>query len=112
MPKDKPKKSKKPMGATPTGTSTITGLSSAKTLGTIPDNTNWCYIQAVSQNIRLRLDGTTTAPTSSTGIQIPAGKMLKVKGFLLSSIKIIEETASASAVVTFVQGNEGDIQLY
>lgn len=98
--------------ATVTGTTTITGLSTAKTLGTVPANTDWCYIQALTQNIRLRLDGATTAPTASTGIQIAAGKLFKVRGFLLGNIKIIEETPSASAVVTFIDGPEAEFQIY
>lgn len=96
--------------ATVTGTATISGLNTAKTLGTIPANTDWCILQPVTQNVRMTLDGTTT-PTPSVGLRLVAGTATKVRGFRLSNVKLIEETASATVNVTFVDGNDGDVAL-
>lgn len=61
----------------------------------IPAGGNFLMIQAFTQNIRATLDGTT--PTATVGFQVDAGAdplLLPVQGG--STVKIIEETASAS----------------
>lgn len=73
---------------------TNSSLSSAVTL-TPPTGATKLLIQAFTQNIRITLDGTT--PTASTGFQIVAADpplMIPVGSGM--SIKVIQETASAS----------------
>ena len=69
-----------------------TAISSEVTL-TPPDGAYKLMIQALGQNVRLTLDGTT--PTSSKGFQLKAGDpavMIWVAG---STVKVIEEAATA-----------------
>lgn len=80
------------------GYSQITSLSSAAGLGTIPAETKYVMIQAESQNIRWRDDGTN--PTTTVGMLLVAGDILVYSG-VMSSIKFIEVSASAKLNVTF-----------
>lgn len=70
----------------------VSDLSSAVTL-TKPTGAVNLMLQPLTQNVRFTLDGTT--PTSSKGFQLTAGELyvFPVPG---ASVKVIEETASAS----------------
>lgn len=68
-------------------------ISTAATL-TKPEGANSILIQALVQNVRFTLDGTT--PTASVGFQILAGNPPMIIAVPEASIKVIEEVASAS----------------
>lgn len=87
-----------------TGRSTISSLNTAKDIGTVPTDTEWVVVQPLTQNVRVTFDGTTT-PTASVGIRLVAGTLYKIKGILLSKLKFIEETASATLEVVFFHGD-------
>jgi hypothetical protein len=76
----------------------ITSLSSAATL-TVPAGTQFAMIQAESQNVRWRDDG--TAPTASVGMILAAGSTLEYDGSSFASLKFIEVAASAKLNVTY-----------
>lgn len=81
-------------GYTPLGAhTTISSLSSAQTITPAAGATK-VIMQAFTQNVRYRLDGGT--PTAATGFQLPAGTLREVPVGNGSTIKVIEETASAS----------------
>jgi len=67
-------------------------LSSAQTL-TKPAGASRIFLQALTQNIRVTLDGTT--PTASKGFQVTSGEYIVIP-FGGTAIKVIEESASAS----------------
>lgn len=76
-----------------------TDISTAQTLA-IPTGATKLLIQAVDQNIRITLDGTT--PTSTKGFQLVASDPpLLIPLGNASSIKIIEETATADIQYQF-----------
>jgi len=77
-------------------------LSSAVTL-TTPAGANALLIQAFTQNIRYTVDGTT--PTASKGFQLAAGSILLIDVGADMTIKVIEETASAS--IDYQWGDKG-----
>lgn len=70
-----------------------TDISTAVTL-TKPDGASQIIIQALEQNIRFTLDGTT--PTATLGFQIQAGILPMFIAVPGASIKVIEEVATAS----------------
>ena len=76
----------------------VTGLGSAVTLGSVPANSVIVMIQAETQNVRWRDDGTN--PTAAIGMLLEAGDTLVYNGDL-AAIKFIEVTASASLNVSF-----------
>lgn len=77
----------------PIGSHTVNNsLSSAATL-TKPAGARSLLAQALTQNIRFTLDGTT--PTASTGFQLKAGDPPVLIPVVGSTIKFIEETATA-----------------
>lgn len=84
----------------------LTGLSSVKGLadvsGGIPTGSHSVLLQAESQSIRWRDDG--TDPTSSTGMVLAAGDSL-LYDFPLTRIKFIESTPSAKLNITFWGAN-------
>lgn len=81
------------------GYSQITGLSSAKSLGTVPAGATHALVQAEAKDIRWRADG--TDPDANVGMLIAAGTTVEIKG-QLGRVKIIETSASAKANVTFL----------
>lgn len=81
----------------PKGYQQITSLSSATAL-TVPDGTGLVMIQAETQSIRWRDDGTN--PTASVGMIIAVGDVLFYTG-KSKNIKLIETTASAKANVSY-----------
>lgn len=75
----------------------ITSLSSAAGL-TVPGGTAYALIQAETQAVRWRDDGTN--PTTTVGMRIPAGGELRFEG-QFSRLKFIEEAASAKLNVSY-----------
>lgn len=84
----------------PKGYQQITTLSSAASL-TVPSGADFALVQALTQNVRWRDDG--TAPTATVGQRLAAGSTLEYDGDL-SAIQLIEEAASAEVNVTYYQG--------
>lgn len=82
----------------PSGThQRLIGLSVVKTI-TFAADQQAIYIQAISQNVRMTVDGTTPAASgNTTGFQIRAGDPPVRFDFAPgTTIKLIEEAASAS----------------
>lgn len=83
----------------PMGYEQITDMSSATGL-TVPSGADFALIQALDQNIRWRDDG--TSPTSTVGVQLSAGDVLRYDGDL-SAFEAIEEAASAEVNIAYYQ---------
>ena len=81
----------------PLGYEQIADVSSAQTL-TVPTGSRYALIQAVSQNVRWRDDG--TDPTASVGMQLALGEDMLYSGNL-NVIAFFEEAASAELNVTY-----------
>ena len=81
----------------PLGYQQITSLSSASGLS-VPANTKCALIQAESQSVRWRDDGTN--PTTSVGMVLAAGESVFFTGSL-SAFKAIEITASAKLNISY-----------
>lgn len=77
----------------------ITSLSSSTAL-TVPSGAKVALIQAETQSVRWRPDGSTTAPTASVGMVLAAGETLPFTGDL-SAIRFIETAASAKLNVSY-----------
>lgn len=75
----------------------LTSLAAAAGL-TVPDGTLMAIIQAETQNVRWRDDGTN--PTTSVGMVLAAGTSLVYTGSF-AAIKFIEVTASAKLNVSY-----------
>lgn len=75
-----------------------TTLSTAQSLANIPSYCVGAYIQAESQTVRWRDDG--TAPTASVGNIIGVGDSIWYDGDL-TAIKFIETTASAKLNISY-----------
>lgn len=75
----------------------LTSLSASSTL-TVPSGATMALIQAETQNVRWRDDG--TAPTGSVGMLITAGSILEYTG-QIELLKLIEATASAKLNVSY-----------
>ncbi len=84
----------------PVGRAQLTGLSSVKGFASVPAGTTIALIQAESQNIRWRDDGTN--PSATVGMILVANDTLIYSG-TMSAIKFIETTASAKINITFYQ---------
>jgi hypothetical protein len=82
----------------PAGYTQLTSLAAAAGLGTIPSQARIVLIQAETQPIRWRDDGTN--PTTTVGMLLAVGETLVYNG-RLSSIKLIETAASAKANISF-----------
>ena len=83
---------------TPLGHSQVTSLSSAAGVGSIPGGATHALIEAETQSVRWRDDGTN--PTTSVGHVLPAGSSIWYAGSL-SAIKFIEVAASAKLNISF-----------
>lgn len=81
----------------PLGYQQITSLSSSTGL-TVPQDAKRALIQAESQQVRWRDDG--TAPTASVGMTLDAGSTLAYTGNL-AAIRLIEVSASAKLNVSY-----------
>ena len=79
------------------GFSQLTSLATATGVNA-PKEAKAAIIQAETQNIRWRDDG--TAPTASVGMQLASGSSFLFTGNL-QALQIIEETASAKANISF-----------
>lgn len=82
----------------PLGHVQITSLSAAVGLGTVPTGTKYAIIQAETQAVRWRDDGTN--PTTAIGERITTTNELYYDGDF-SAIKFIEETASAKLNIAY-----------
>lgn len=84
----------------PAGFVQLTSLATAAgfSANQIPDNAKVVMIQAESQTVRWRDDGTN--PTTTVGMNLVAGDMLVYSG-TMSAIKFIEVSASAKLNCTF-----------
>jgi hypothetical protein len=96
-----PNQDEDPLGFDPIASSHNSGatISSVTTLAA-PAHAKKLMIQALTQNVRITLDG--TAATTSVGFQLKAGDPVVI--FPLgphSVIKVIEETATASLQYCF-----------
>jgi hypothetical protein len=81
----------------PLGYQQITSLSASTAL-TIPAGAKRAIIQAETQDVRWRDDG--TAPTASVGMVISAGDRLAYTGSL-AAIRFIEAAASAKLNISY-----------
>lgn len=86
-----------PNNLTPMGYQQITSLSAATGL-TVPTGATLALIQAESQNVRWRDDGTN--PTASVGMYIVVDTVLSYTG-KLSAIKFIQTAASATLNIAY-----------
>jgi len=68
---------------------------------TVPTDVNYACISVETNPVRLRVDGTTTAPTDAIGFLLSAGQELKVFGD--DQLKNLEFIATGSASVLNIQ---------
>ncbi|HEY8879199.1 MAG TPA: hypothetical protein VIN03_16645 [Roseateles sp.] len=89
----------------PLGYQQITSLSGAQGL-TVPAGTKLALIQAETQAVRWRDDG--TAPTATVGYPLAVGSELRYTGTAaaLAAIRFIEQTASAKLNVSYYGNGE------
>lgn len=83
----------------PLGYEQVTSLSSAAGLASIPAGTVMALIQAESQNVRWRDDGTN--PTTTVGSLLMAGATLEYDAGTFARLKFIEVAASAKLNVSY-----------
>jgi hypothetical protein len=76
----------------------VTATLATATALTVPSGSRIAVIQAVSQSILWRDDG--TAPTATVGMTIPAGGELVYDG-TLSAIKLIQSASGATANISY-----------
>ena len=76
----------------------ITSLSSSTAL-TVPAGTQMALVQAESQNVRWRDDG--TDPTATVGMILMAGATIEYDAAQLSVVEFIEVAASAKLNVSY-----------
>jgi hypothetical protein len=89
--------STKPAGLTALGYQQLTDLSSAAAL-TVPTGATVALIQAESQSIRWRDDG--TSPTTGVGMVLAAGESVFFTG-VLAAFEAIEIAASAKLNISY-----------
>jgi len=82
---------------TPLGYQQITSLSAAAAL-TIPAGAHFALIQAETQPVRWRDDGTN--PTTTVGMKLAVGDSLWYSGDL-TAIRLIEQAASAKLNISY-----------
>lgn len=80
----------------PNGFQTLTAATS--TALTVPAGSKYAIIQALTQNVRWRDDG--TAPTAAIGIRLTAGADLFYTGEL-ANLRFIQEAATAEINVSY-----------
>lgn len=83
----------------PLGYEQVTSLSSAAALAAVPAGAAVALIQAESQNVRWRDDGTN--PTTTVGSILPAGSTLQYDAGSFARLKFIEVAASAKLNVSY-----------
>jgi hypothetical protein len=81
------------------GYTQITNLAAAVGLGTIPEGTETVLVQAQTQNVRYRDDG--TDPTASVGMILVALTVYEFSVSQLARMRFIEATASAVLNLSF-----------
>ena len=80
----------------------ITSLSTATAL-TVPAGTAFALINAQTQAVRWRDDG--TDPTASVGYPLAAGSEIQYNSASLSRLKFIEQVASATLNIVYYSGD-------
>lgn len=80
----------------------LTSLSSAVSLGNIPDGAVSCLIKPQTQAIRIRADG--TDPTATVGYPLAVGAEMILTFAQLARVKIIEQAASAAVNIWWFTG--------
>lgn len=89
------------------GYSQLTSLGSSTLIssvtGGIPAGTDTVVLQAETQNVRYRDDG--SAPTASVGMILVAGTMYEFSVSQIAAMRVIEVTASAKLNITFYGTN-------
>jgi len=83
--------------AMPLGFQQVTGMTAATAL-TVPTGARFATIQAATQAVSWRDDG--TAPTASVGMQLAAGSTLQYSGNL-AAIEFIQVTSGAILNVSY-----------
>lgn len=81
------------------GYTQITNVSAAVGVGTIPAGSERVILQAETQNVRYRDDG--TDPTSSTGFLLVTNTIYEFNIAQIARMKFIEATASAKLNIGF-----------
>ena len=81
----------------PRGYEQNTSLATAQPLK-VPQGARACIIQALTQNVRWRDDG--TDPTTTVGMQLAAGRDMLYTGDL-AKFRMIEEAASAEVNIAY-----------
>lgn len=85
---------------------TITDLSSAVALPNIPSGCDVAVLQADTQNVRYRLDGTN--PTSSVGLRIIKDSYVETRIVgKLADVRVIEETSGAQLNIMYQVTQDG-----
>lgn len=84
---------------TPTGYRQVTATSSVFTLPTPPAGTRRTVIQAETQSLRWRDDG--TDPTSTVGMLIPAGGELRYDGAAVGALRLTAGATGAIANISY-----------
>lgn len=79
----------------------ITALSASTAL-TVPAGTSMAIITPETQAVRWRDDG--TAPTATVGYPLAVGSELRYTAGQLSSLRFIEQVASAKINITYYSG--------
>lgn len=92
------------MGRKSVGHYQVANLAAAKTLAvaiatTVPATADHCEIQAATQAVRYRKDG--TDPTATVGLLLPVATVITVKRGEFTNFKMIEVAATAVVDIEF-----------
>lgn len=79
---------------TPLGAHASNGSLASAAVLTAPAGADFLMLQAISQNVRFRLDGVN--PTASVGFQLAAGDAITLPVNPGDTLRVIEEAASAT----------------
>lgn len=78
---------------------TVSSLAAATALPSIPANVQYALIQCEGGDVRWRADG--TAPTTTSGLLLPAGTEKFFDAGSISSLKFIQVSATAILQVAY-----------
>ena len=76
---------------------TVSGVTSIS----VPESATLVLIQAIAKNVRVTIDNGSTDPTASKGFQVAAGTAQYFPCGGMTTIKVIEESASATIEYQF-----------
>ena len=88
------------VGLRPNGVHGSNGSIATATSISVPEGSSLVLIQAISKNVRVVLDGSTTA-TTTTGFQVAAGTPQYFPLASSKTISVIEESATATVQYQF-----------